>query len=57
MVGLSLALMLAKAKIRVKLLEAIRYPDYTDTESVPITQVLMHVIRHFHAGVYRFTRS
>ncbi len=35
MVGLSLALMLAKAKIRVKLLEAIRYPDYTDTESVP----------------------
>ncbi len=35
MVGLSLGLMLAKAKIRVKLLEAIRYPDYTDTESVP----------------------
>ncbi|MCK4088944.1 2-octaprenyl-6-methoxyphenyl hydroxylase [Acinetobacter radioresistens] len=35
MVGLSLALMLAKAKIGVKLLEAIRYPDYTDTESVP----------------------
>ncbi|WP_286729664.1 2-octaprenyl-6-methoxyphenyl hydroxylase [Acinetobacter sp. UBA1297] len=35
MVGLSLALMLAKAKIRVKLLEAIRYPDSTDTESVP----------------------
>ena len=27
--------MLAKAKIGVKLLEAIRYPDYTDTESVP----------------------
>jgi len=26
---------LAKAKIGVKLLEAIRYPDYTDTESVP----------------------
>ncbi|MEN8291204.1 2-octaprenyl-6-methoxyphenyl hydroxylase [Acinetobacter radioresistens] len=35
MVGLSLALMLAKAKIGVKLLEAIRYPDYTGTESVP----------------------
>jgi len=35
MVGLSLALMLAKAKIGFKLLEAIRYPDYTDTESVP----------------------
>ncbi|MEB3753729.1 2-octaprenyl-6-methoxyphenyl hydroxylase [Acinetobacter sp. MD2(2019)] len=35
MVGLSLALMLAKAKIAVKLLEAIRYPEYQDTNSIP----------------------
>ena len=32
MVGLSLALMLAKQKIQVKLLEAIKYPDYTEQE-------------------------
>ncbi|MBU3846228.1 MAG: 2-octaprenyl-6-methoxyphenyl hydroxylase [Candidatus Acinetobacter avistercoris] len=30
MVGLSLALMLSKANIQVKLLEAIKYPDYDD---------------------------
>ncbi|OTG85332.1 2-octaprenyl-6-methoxyphenyl hydroxylase [Acinetobacter sp. ANC 4558] len=35
MVGLSLALMLAKAKMRVKLLEAIKYPDYDDANLVP----------------------
>ncbi|MEB3767931.1 2-octaprenyl-6-methoxyphenyl hydroxylase [Acinetobacter sp. MD2] len=35
MVGLSLALMLAKAKISVKLLEAIRYPQYQDAENIP----------------------
>ncbi|AXY59534.1 MULTISPECIES: 2-octaprenyl-6-methoxyphenyl hydroxylase [Acinetobacter] len=35
MVGLSLALMLAKAKIGVKLLEAIRYPDYDDADLAP----------------------
>ena len=32
MVGLSLALMLAKQNIQVKLLEAIKYPDYTAQE-------------------------
>ncbi len=35
MVGLSLALMLAKANIRVKLLEAIKYPDYDDANLAP----------------------
>ena len=35
MVGLSLALMLAKAKIGVKLLEAIKYPDYDDANLAP----------------------
>ncbi|MFT4021305.1 MAG: 2-octaprenyl-6-methoxyphenyl hydroxylase [Acinetobacter sp.] len=35
MVGLSLALMLAKANIAVKLLEAIRYPQYDDATAMP----------------------
>lgn len=35
MVGLSLALMLAKTNIAVKLLEAIKYPDYDDVNLVP----------------------
>lgn len=35
MVGLSLALMLAKARIGVKLLEAVKYPDYTDAGTAP----------------------
>ncbi|TCM69889.1 2-octaprenyl-6-methoxyphenol hydroxylase [Acinetobacter calcoaceticus] len=35
MVGLSLALMLAKANIAVKLIEAIKYPDYQSTELAP----------------------
>lgn len=35
MVGLSLALMLSKAKIQVKLLEAIKYPDYDDANLAP----------------------
>ncbi|WP_313043667.1 2-octaprenyl-6-methoxyphenyl hydroxylase [Acinetobacter sp.] len=35
MVGLSLALMLAKAKISVKLLEAIKYPNYDDANLEP----------------------
>lgn len=35
MVGLSLALMLAKANIQVKLLEAIRYPKYEDQATIP----------------------
>lgn len=35
MVGLSLALMLAKANIAVKLVEAIKYPDYSNAETVP----------------------
>jgi len=35
MVGLSLALMLAKAKMSVKLLEAIKYPDYDDANLIP----------------------
>lgn len=35
MVGLSLALMLAKANIGVKLLEAIKYPDYDDANLAP----------------------
>ena len=35
MVGLSLALMLAKAKIGVKLLEAIKYPNYDDANLEP----------------------
>ena len=35
MVGLSLALMLAKANIGVKLLEAIKYPNYDDTNLAP----------------------
>ncbi|MCW8037839.1 MULTISPECIES: 2-octaprenyl-6-methoxyphenyl hydroxylase [Acinetobacter] len=35
MVGLSLALMLAKADIGVKLLEAIQYPDYDDANLAP----------------------
>ena len=35
MVGLSLALMLAKANIAVKLLEAIKYPNYDDANLVP----------------------
>lgn len=35
MVGLSLALMLAKINIKVTLLEAITYPDYGHTEEIP----------------------
>ena len=35
MVGLSLALMLAKANIQVKLLEAISYPNYDDANLAP----------------------
>ena len=35
MVGLSLALMLAKANIAVKLLEAIKYPNYDDASLAP----------------------
>lgn len=35
MVGLSLALMLAKANIAVKLLEAVKYPNYDDNNDVP----------------------
>ena len=35
MVGLSLALMLAKANIAVKLLEAIKYPNYDDLHLAP----------------------
>ena len=35
MVGLSLALMLAKANIAVKLLEAIKYPNYDDADLAP----------------------
>lgn len=35
MVGLSLALMLAKANIQVKLLEAISYPNYEDANLAP----------------------
>lgn len=35
MVGLSLALMLAKSNISVKLLEAIRYPKYEDQATIP----------------------
>lgn len=35
MVGLSLALMLAKADIQVKLLEAIKYPDYENDQVAP----------------------
>ncbi len=35
MVGLSLALMLAKSKIAVKLLEAIKYPNYEDGSVAP----------------------
>lgn len=35
LVGLSLALMLSKAKIQVKLLEAIKYPDYDDESLAP----------------------
>jgi 2-octaprenyl-6-methoxyphenol hydroxylase len=35
MVGLSLALMLAKTNIAVKLLEAIKYPDYDDEQLAP----------------------
>ena len=35
MVGLSLALMLAKSNIEVKLLEAIRYPNYDDEHLAP----------------------
>ena len=35
MVGLSLALMLSKANIQVKLLEAIKYPDYDDEHLAP----------------------
>ena len=35
MVGLSLALMLAKINIKVTLLEAIKYPDYGTSEEIP----------------------
>jgi|GEM_PF-6926121 len=35
MVGLSLALMLAKINIAVKLLEAIKYPNYDDENLAP----------------------
>lgn len=35
MVGLSLALMLAKQNIAVKLLEAIKYPNYDDENLAP----------------------
>ena len=37
MVGLSLALMLAKSNIAVKLLEAIKYPNYDDANVAPYT--------------------
>jgi len=39
MVGLSLSLMLAKANIRVKLLEAIQYPDLSESE-----------LHHYHSS-------
>ena len=35
MVGLSLALMLAKSNIAVKLLEAVKYPNYDDENLAP----------------------
>lgn len=35
MVGLSLSLMLAKANIAVKLLEAVKYPNYDDQNVAP----------------------
>ncbi len=35
MVGLSLALMLAKSNIAVKLLEAVKYPNYDDENVAP----------------------
>ena len=35
MVGLSLALMLAKSNIAVKLLEAVKYPNYDDENATP----------------------
>jgi hypothetical protein len=55
MVGLSLALMLAKSNIAVKLLEAVKYPNYDD-ENALIILALMRVIPHCHAVVYRFIK-
>lgn len=57
MVGLSLALMLAKAKIGVKLLEAVKYPNYDDANLAPYHSVLMHVIRHCPVVVCKFIKN
>ena len=57
MVGLSLSLMLAKANIAVKLLEAVKYPNYDDQNVALIIPVLMHGIRLYHVVAYRFIRS
>jgi 2-polyprenyl-6-methoxyphenol hydroxylase-like FAD-dependent oxidoreductase len=57
MVGLSLALMLAKSNIAVKLLEAVKYPNYDDENVALIILALMRVIPHCHAVAYRFIKS
>ncbi len=57
MVGLSLALMLAKSNIAVKLLEAIQYPIMTMPALRRIIPVLMHVTVPCRVAAYKFTKS
>jgi 2-polyprenyl-6-methoxyphenol hydroxylase-like FAD-dependent oxidoreductase len=56
MVGSAL-LMLAKSNIAVKLLEAVKYPNYDDKMLPLIIPVLMRVIPLCHVVAYRFIRS
>jgi flavin-dependent dehydrogenase len=56
MVGFSLALMLAKSNIAVKLLEAVKYPNYDDKILPLIIPVLMRVIPLCHVVAYRFIK-
>ena len=57
MVGLSLALMLAKQNIAVKLLEAIKYPNYDDVNLAPYHSSLMHETAHCLVVQFKFTKN
>ncbi len=46
-----------RANIAVKLLEAVKYPNYDDQNVALIIPVLMRVIRLYRVVVYRFIRS
>ena len=57
MVGLSLALMLAKSNIAVKLLEAVKYPNYDDENVAPYHSSFERVTPLCHAVACRFTKN